>query len=69
MEQDNANSSSHTEAELWTQVLSLSRELQECKEQMHPGTLDRITYKIEGIEKELDILLDILREKDDKKSL
>lgn len=64
-----AEPSFHTEEELWEQVISLSRELQECKARMHSDTLERITDKIEGIEKELDILLDILKGDDDKKSL
>lgn len=64
-----ADPSFHTEEELWAQVVSLSRELQECKARMHSDTLERITDKIEGIEKELDILLDILKGDDDKKSL
>ena len=49
------------------QVLSLSRELQECKASLHHNTLDCISDKIEGIERELDVLLDILQGGQDKK--
>ena len=58
---DNSNSPCHTEEELWLQVLSLSRELQDCKASLHHNTLDCISDKIEGIERELDVLLDILQ--------
>ena len=66
---DNSNSPCHTEEELWLQVLSLSRELQDCKASLHHNTLDCISDKIEGIERELDILLDILQGRQDKKTL
>lgn len=65
---DNSNSPCHTEEELWLQVLSLSRELQDCKASLHHNTLDCISDKIEGIERELDILLDILQGRQDKKT-
>ena len=66
---DNSNSPCHTEEELWLQVLSLSRELQDCKASLHHNTLDCISDKIEGIERELDILLDILQgRQEDRKS-
>ena len=65
---DNSNSPCHTEEELGLQVLSLSRELQDCKASMHQNTLDCISDKIEGIERELDILLDILQGRQDKKT-
>lgn len=58
---DNSNSPYHIEEELWLQILSLSRELQECKASLHHNTLDCISDKIEGIERELDVLLDILQ--------
>ena len=47
---DNSNSPYHIEEELWLQILSLSRELQECKASLHHNTLDCISDKIEGIE-------------------
>lgn len=65
---DNSNSPCHTEEELWLQVLSLSRELQDCKASLHHNTLDCISDKIEGIERELDVLLDILQGGQDKKT-
>ena len=65
---DNSNSPCHTEEELWLQVLSLSRELQDCKASLHHNTLDCISDKIEGIERELDVLLDILQGRQDKKT-
>ena len=65
---DNSNSPYHIEEELWLQILSLSRELQECKASLHHNTLDCISDKIEGIERELDILLDILQGRQDKKT-
>ena len=55
---DNSNSPYHIEEELWLQILSLSRELQECKASLHHNTLDCISDKIEGIERELDVLLE-----------
>ena len=48
---DNSNSPYHIEEELWLQILSLSRELQECKASLHHNTLDCISDKIEGIER------------------
>ena len=65
---DNSNSPYHIEEELWLQILSLSRELQECKASLHHNTLDCISDKIEGIERELDVLLDILQGRQDKKT-
>ena len=65
---DNSNSPYHIEEELWLQRLSLSRELQECKASLHHNTLDCISDKIEGIERELDVLLDILQGRQDKKT-
>ena len=65
---DNSNSPYHIEEELWLQILSLSRELQECKVSLHHNTLDCISDKIEGIERELDVLLDILQGRQDKKT-
>ena len=59
---DNSNSPYHIEEELWLQVLSLSRELQDCKASLHHNTLDCISDKIEGIERELDVLLIYTRE-------
>lgn len=46
----------------------LSRELQDCKASLHHNTLDCISDKIEGIERELDVLLDILQGRQDKKT-
>lgn len=43
---DNSNSPYHIEEELWLQILSLSRELQECKASLHHNTLDCISDKI-----------------------
>lgn len=55
------NPPGHTEEELWQQILSLSRELQECRACLHyHNTLDYIYDKINMIEKELDILLRML---------
>ncbi len=55
------NPPGHTEEELWQQILSLSRELQECRAYLHyHNTLDYIYDKINMIEKELDILLRML---------
>ena len=65
---DNSNSPYHIEEELWLQILSLSRELQECKASLHHNTLHCISDKIEGIERELDVLLDILQGRQDKKT-
>ena len=44
------------------------QELQECKASLHHNTLDCISDKIEGIERELDVLLDILQGRQDKKT-
>ena len=46
------NPPGHTEEELWQQILSLSRELQECRACLHyHNTLDYIYDKINMIEK------------------
>ena len=63
------NPPGHTEEELWQQILSLSRELQECRACLHyHNTLDYIYDKINMIEKELDILLRMLYGSCDKKA-
>lgn len=65
---DSSNSPCHTKEEPWLQVLSPSRELQNCKANLHHNTLDYVSDKIEGAERELDILLDVLQEKQDKRT-
>ena len=64
---DNSNSPCHTEEELWLQVLSLSRELQDCKASLRRGGRV-VDCGGQGIKRELDILLDILQGRQDKKT-
>ena len=66
MATDNVNSGQHTEEELWQQIFSLSKGLQDCKSYLHYNTLDAISDKIDGIEKDIDVLLGILQNKYDK---
>lgn len=50
-----------------TDTFSVKR-VAECKASLHHNTLDCISDKIEGIERELDVLLDILQGRQDKKT-
>lgn len=53
---------------LWKQVAALMREVESVKISIYGNSLESILARLEGIEKEIDLLLSILHESRDKKS-
>lgn len=58
----------HSNKDLWKLIFSILREIREIKGSVRCDSLEYLLLQIEGIEKELDIILTFLQINEDKKA-
>lgn len=57
----------YSEEDIWKHISDLLEEIHQMKSFLHQDAWSTIVYKLEQIEKELDILMTLFQQKSDKK--